>query len=193
MRPGRSGGAQIDVGGGIAEGFHAVAALDQALARADQGFELDGFDLAAVLFTLKALLCLLVIVEFGLDPLDSAVEGVDGGPEDLVEVEIEAGVGHGGNQGVEDVGDCALDDVIFGCDPGIGLVFGGAVAVEFEFFDGMAGRGRAVIGFEIVVRVHGMLPSVGPRPSRPSWRDTPTGAPVWQREPLARALMAKPG
>ena len=29
MRPGRSGGAQINVCGGIAEGFHAVAALDQ--------------------------------------------------------------------------------------------------------------------------------------------------------------------
>ena len=51
----------------------------------DQGLQLDGFDLAAILFALKALLCLLVIVQFALDPLDSAVEGVDGGPHDLVE------------------------------------------------------------------------------------------------------------
>ena len=140
---------------------------------ADQGLQLDGFDLAAVLFALQALLCLLVIVEFAFDPLDGAVEGVDGGPHDFVEVEIEAGVGHGGNQGVEDVGDRALDDIVFGRDPGIGLVLGGAVAIEFEVFDDMAGRGCAVIGFEFVMCVHGRRPSVGPRPSRPSWRESP--------------------
>jgi hypothetical protein len=36
------------------------------------------------------------------------VEGIDGGPHDLVEVEIEAGIGHGGNQGIEDVGNRTL-------------------------------------------------------------------------------------
>ncbi len=103
-RPGCAGSLEVDVSGGLPEDLHAVAPFNQALADADQRFQLDGFDLGAVLFALEALLCLLVAVELGLDPLDRAVEGVDGRPEDFVEVEIEAGVGHGGNQGVEDVG-----------------------------------------------------------------------------------------
>ncbi len=88
----------------------------------DQGLELDGFHLGPVLFALEALLGLLVVVELLFDPFDSAVEGIDARPEDLGKVEIETGVGHGRDQGVENVSDRALDDVILGRDPGIGLV-----------------------------------------------------------------------
>ncbi len=192
-RPGGAERAQIDVGGGFAEELEAVAAIEQALPDGDQRLELDGFDLGAVLFALQPLLGLFVVVELALDPQDRAVEGVDGRPEDLVEVEVEAGVGHGGDQGVEDVGDRGADDLILGRDPGVGLVLGGTIAVEFEGFDDMAGGRGAVIGVEIVMGVHERRPWAGPRPSRPSWRRKPTGGPVRQPEPFARALMAKPG
>jgi hypothetical protein len=60
-----------------------------------------------------ALLRLLVVVELAVDPFDGAVERIDGRPEEIVEVGIEARIGHGGDQGVEDVGDGAFDDAVF--------------------------------------------------------------------------------
>ncbi len=125
--------------------------------KVDQAFELDGFDLRAILFALEALLRLLVIVEFAVGPLDGAVERIDGGPEEIVEVGIEARIGHGGDQGVEDVGDGAFDDAVFRHGPGIGFVFGGPVAVELKLLRNLVGRRCGVFGFVVVVLAHGML------------------------------------
>ena len=63
---------------------------------------------------LAALLRLLVVVEFALDPVDGAVEEIDGRPEQVFEVGFEAGVAQGDDEGVEDVGDGAGDDLRFG-------------------------------------------------------------------------------
>jgi hypothetical protein len=169
------------------------AAVDQALADVDQGFKLDGFHLGAILFALKAFLRLLVVVEFRLDPLGGPVKGVDGRPQDLVEVEIEAGVGHGGDQRVEDVGDGGLDDLIFGRDPGVGLARCGTVAIKLQTFDHRVGRRGGVIGFEVFMGVHGMLHRLDRDRRGLHGDEKPTSGPVWQPEPFARASMAKPG
>jgi hypothetical protein len=89
--------------------------------------------------------------------LGGAVEDVDGRPQDFVEVGIEARVGHGGDEGVEDIGDGGLDDVILRRDPGVGLVCARTVAIELQGFDHVIGRRGGVIGFELFVGVHGML------------------------------------
>ena len=188
-----SGGLEEEVSSGFAEEFHALPPIDQALPDVDQGFKLDGFHLGAVLFALKAFLRLLVVVELGLDPLGGAVEGVDGRPQDLVEVEIEAGVGHGGNQGVEDVGDGGLDDLVFGRDPGIGLARCGTVAIERQILDHGVRRRGGVIGFEFIMGVHGMLHRLDRDRRGLHGDEKPTSGPVWQPEPFARASMAKPG
>ena len=154
---------------------------------------MDGFHLGAVLFALKAFLRLLVVVELGLDPLGGTVKGVDGGPQDLVEIEIEAGVGHGGNQGIEDVGDGGLDDLVFGRDPGIGLARCGTVAVELQVLDHGVGWRGGVTGFEFVMGVHGMLHRLDRDRRGLHGDEKPTSGPVWQPEPFARASMAKPG
>ncbi len=99
------------------------------------------FTSRAVLFPLAAALRLLVVVEFALDPVDGAVEEVDGRPEQVVEVGFEAGVAEGRDQGVEDVGDGAGDDVALRERSRIGFVLEGAVAVELEFGEDVVGRG----------------------------------------------------
>ena len=70
----------------------AVAPLDQRHALGGEALEFDRADLGAVLFALAALLRLLVVVEFALDPLGGAVEEIDGRPEQVLEVGFEAGV-----------------------------------------------------------------------------------------------------
>ena len=97
------------LGGVVAEELDAVAALDQRQPLGDQALQLDRADFRAVLFLLAALLRLLVVVEFALDAVDGAVEQIDGRPEQVFEVGFEAGVGKGGDEGVEDVGDGAGD------------------------------------------------------------------------------------
>ena len=58
----------------------------------DEAFELDRADLRAVLLLLAALLRLLVVVELAFDPVDGAVEEIDGRPEQVLEVGFEARV-----------------------------------------------------------------------------------------------------
>ncbi len=123
----------------------------------DQALELHRFDLGSVLFALEALLRLLIVVELPFDPLDGAVEHVDARPEQFVEVEIEAGIGHGGDERVEDVGDGAFDDTIFGGRSRIGFAFGGTPAVELQLGKDVVGWGCAVVRFELVMLAHGML------------------------------------
>ena len=66
---------------------------------------------------LAPLLRLLVAVELAFDPVDGAVEQVDGGPEQVLEVGLEARVGERGDQGVEDVGERGADR-LFGSGSG---------------------------------------------------------------------------
>ena len=86
-------------GGLVAHQLEGVLALDQRLPLGCQAFELDRFDLAAVLFPLTAALRLLVFVEFAFDPARRAVEEIDGRPEEIAEVRLEAGVLQGADQG----------------------------------------------------------------------------------------------
>lgn len=58
-----------------------------------EAFEFDRADLGAVLFLLAALLRLLVVVQFALDPAGGAVEEIDGRPKQVLEVGFEAGGG----------------------------------------------------------------------------------------------------
>ena len=129
------------VGGLVAEELHAVPALDQRLALCREALQFDRADFGAVLFLLAALLRLLVVVEFALDPADGAVEDVDGRPEQVFEVGFEAGVGQRDDEGVEDVGDGAGDDLRFGQRSRVGFVLEGAIAVELEFGEDVVGRG----------------------------------------------------
>ena len=121
-------------------------------------------DLAAVLFALRPALRLLVVVEFALDPVGGAVEEIDGRPEQIVEVGLEAGVGQGGDQGIEDVGDGAGEHVAFRQRPRVGLVLEGTVAVELEFGQDVVGRRGCVLGFKVVLLGHGMLRSLDRAP-----------------------------
>ena len=101
--------------------------------------ELDGFDLGAILFALEPLLTLLIVVQLAFDPIDGAVEHIDGRPEEIVEVGIEAGVGHGGDEGIEDVGDGAFDDAVLRRRAGIGFVLRRTVAVELKLLCDLVG------------------------------------------------------
>ena len=125
----------------VAHQFEGVAAFDQRLPFGCQAFQFDGLHLGAVLFTLRALLGQLVVVEFALDPAGGAVEEVHSRPEQVFEVRFEASVGERHHEGVEDVGDAAGDDVAFGKRPRVGFVLERAVAVELEFVEDMVGRG----------------------------------------------------
>ena len=120
-----------------------------------QAFELDGFDLGAVLLALAAALRLLVVVELALDAVDGAVEEVDEGPEQVVEIGLEAGVGERRDERVEDVGERRLRRLGLGQRPRIGLVLEGAVAVELQLGEEVVGRGGGVRGLEVGVVVVG--------------------------------------
>ena len=103
-RPGRADAALELVGGLVAKEFHAVPALDQCAALGREALEFDGPYLGAILLLLTAQLSLLVVIEFALDAVDRAVEEIDGRPEQVVEVGLEARLAQRGDQGVEDVG-----------------------------------------------------------------------------------------
>ena len=60
---------------------------------------------------MAALLRLLIVVEFALDPAGGAVEEIDGRPKQVFEVGFEAGVRQGDDEGVEDVGRGAGDGI----------------------------------------------------------------------------------
>ena len=86
------------------------------------------------------LLRLLVVVEFALDAVGGAMEQVDGRPEQILEVGFEPGVAQRRDQGVEDIGDGAGDDLALGKRPRIGLVVEGTVAEELQFVEDVVGR-----------------------------------------------------
>ncbi len=129
------------VGGLVAEEFHAVAAFDERDALGHQTLQFHRADFRAVLFLLAALLGILVVVEGALHAVGGTVEEVDRGPEQVFEVGLQARVAQRGDQGVEDVGDGAADDLGFGERPGVGLVLEGAMAVELEFGEEVIGGG----------------------------------------------------
>ena len=117
----------------VAKEFHGVAPLDEGHAFGGEALEFDRADLRAVLFAPATPLRLLVVVEFALDPGVGAVEEIDGRPQQVFEVGLEAGVAQGRDQGVEDVSDDACDGAGFGQRPRVRLVLEGAIAVELEF------------------------------------------------------------
>ncbi len=79
-----------EFGGHVREDVEGVALLDQADAFGGQAFELDGSDFGAVLFVLAAALQILVVVEAALRAVPGAVEEVDDGPEQFLDVGLEA-------------------------------------------------------------------------------------------------------
>ena len=99
------------LGGLVAKELHAVPALDERLPLCREAFKFDRADFRAVLFLLAAPLRLLIVVEFAFDPARGAMEDVDGRPEQVFEVGFETGVDQRYDEGVEDVGDSASDDL----------------------------------------------------------------------------------
>ena len=69
------------------------------------------------------------------------MEDVDGRPEEIVEVGLEAGVFQGDDQGVEDIGDGAGDVVSFGQRPSVGFVREGTVAIKLKLGEDVVGGG----------------------------------------------------
>src|SRR3546814_5215306 len=119
-------------GGLVAHQLERISALDQRLSLGGEPFQVHGFHLGAVLLTLAPPLRLLVVVKFAFDPAGGAVEKIDGRPEQIVEVGLEARVLQGVDQGVEDVSDGAGDGVPFGQRPRVEFVLEGAEAVRSE-------------------------------------------------------------
>ena len=129
-----------ELGGEVAHQLVGVAAFDERQPFGGQRLELDRADFRAVLLALRPLLRLFVGVELTVDPSGHAVEDVGQGPEQVLEVGLEAGVGERRDEGVEDVGERALDMIRFGQWPGIGLVGEGAVAEELQLVEDDGGR-----------------------------------------------------
>ena len=129
-----------EFGGHVRQDVEGVALLDQADAFGGQAFELDGSDFGAVLFVLAAALQILVVVEPALRAVPGAVEEVDDGPEQFLDIGLEACVREGRNHGVEDVDEGRLRGLAVGEGPRIGLVVR-AVAVELHFGDDGGGDG----------------------------------------------------
>jgi hypothetical protein len=137
--------------------FEGIAPFEKALSLSGQAFQPDRFHLAAILLVLETALAHLIVIEFAFDPLAGAMEEVDGRPQQVAEVGLEARVLQTGNQGVEDVGDGTGHTIAFGQRAGIGFILEGAVAVKLEFLQYMVGWGRVVMRFKVVVLVHRML------------------------------------
>src|SRR5208282_6031789 len=88
-------------------------------------------------------------------PIGGAVEEVDRRPQQLVEVGLEPGVAQGRDEGVEDVGERALDPMFLGQGTGVGLVPMGAIAEELQRVDDAGGGGRGVMRFAEEALDHG--------------------------------------
>src|SRR3979411_3265435 len=125
--------------GEVAKQLHAVAAFDERQALGDEALQLDRADLGAVLFLLAALLRDLVVVELAFDAIGGAVEEIDRGPQQALEIGLQARVAERRDQGVEDVGDRAADDIDFRQWPGVGLVLEGTMALELELGENVIG------------------------------------------------------
>ena len=74
------------IGGLIAHQFEGVAAFNKSLPLRDEALQFDGLHFAAILFALKAALCLLVVIEFAFDPDGGTVKEIDRRPEQIVEI-----------------------------------------------------------------------------------------------------------
>ena len=120
--PGGTGFDLEQFGGVVAREFEGVAALDKREPLGDEAFELDGFDLGAVLLVLALALGLFVDVEITFDALDLAVEEVDERPQEIGEIVLEAGAGQHHGEALDGSADVAADGVGLGQRSGIGLV-----------------------------------------------------------------------
>src|SRR5665213_1612593 len=123
----------------LAEEFEGVAPFDQADALTDQAFELDRFDLGAVLFVLALALRLLVAVELAFDAVDLAMEQIHERPEQVVEIVLEPRVVEHGAEGADRRVEMLLGGVGFRQWPRIGLILVGTMAVKREFVEQMRG------------------------------------------------------
>ena len=137
--------------------FEGFAALDEGLAVGDQALEFDRADFGAVLFVLALLLPVFVVFKLALHAGGLFVEEIGQVPEKIVEVRLEACVAEGAGKDVEEVRDCACNEVGIGKRAGIGLVPGRLIAVEFEVLDHASGGGTAMRGFEVVSGRHWFL------------------------------------
>ena len=168
---GRHAGSRVrleQVCGLVAHDLEGVASFDQRQPLGQQPLQLDRSDFRAVLVLLAAPLCLLVRVELAFDPVGGAVEQVDGGPEQVFQVGLEAGVGKGGDEGVEDVCQRGSDGELVGQRPCVGFVLEGAMAVKLEFAEERGGRGFGVVRLVVGVGVvgHRGLPPAADRAHR---------------------------
>ena len=77
--------------------------------------------------------------------LAGAVEHVDGGPEQVFEVGLQARVGQGGDKGVEDIGQRGANGVLLGQRPRVGFVLEGTMAIKLEFGEEGCSRGFGVV------------------------------------------------
>src|SRR5467141_3946810 len=135
-RPGAPGRTSVDLkafDGLIAEEFETVTTFDQRDAFGCQALEFDRLHLRTVLLALAPALGLFVVVELAPDAVDGTMEEIDSRPEQILEVRLEPCVAQRGDQGVEDVGDCACDDLALGERSGIRLVVEWTVAKELQF------------------------------------------------------------
>jgi hypothetical protein len=82
------------------------------------------------------------------------MEEIDGRPEQILEVRLEPCVAQRGDQGVEDIGDCACDDLALGERSGIRLVVEWTVAKELQFAQDVLGRRCAVCWLDVIMVGH---------------------------------------
>ena len=138
--PCRAGLRLVKVGGFVAHDFEHVAALDIGDALGREPLQLDGLHFRAVLFVLARPLCLLVAVEVTGDALGGAVEDVDEGPEQVVEVGFEPGVAEHAGKRLDDAGEARPYYRVIGQRPWIRLVLMRTMAVHLQFEDDAVGR-----------------------------------------------------
>ncbi|MCP1783588.1 hypothetical protein J2R91_010100 [Bradyrhizobium japonicum] len=112
----------------IAEELKAMAPFDQGDAFRHEALEFDRSDLRAVLLARALLLRLFVVIELAPNAVYRTMEQIDGRPEEIAQVRLESRVAQGRNEGIEDVGHGAGDELALGKRPRIGLIVEGAIA-----------------------------------------------------------------
>ena len=153
--PARAGHRLIAFGGTVAAELERIAALDQADAPQGQLLQLDRADFGAVLLQMGAALRLLILIELielALDAVDLAVEDVDEGPQQIVEVLFEPRTGQHRGKRVSDGADLAAHGVGIGQRTRIRLILERAVAVERQLVEEVRSRRervRRIIGFGV--------------------------------------------
>ena len=134
-----------------------------------------------------------VVVERARDALGLAVEQIDQGPEQVGQVGLEPGVGEGGGEGVEHVGERAFQGPCFRQRARVGVVGARVVAVQLQF--SIPGRWMRRRG-AVRRRGWGRSPcgprSGRPRPSRPS-RRSPGRRRAGRTAPLSGRSAAEDG